>query len=460
MKYLFVNASIISMDSDVGDLENGQLLIENELIIAIGKDLSSNQNTKDAEVIDCNGCILIPGLVNAHMHTWQTGLRGAASNWTLLEYFRHVHRGLATLFTPEDIYIATLVGAVNQLNCGVTTLGDWCHNNPTPEHTDAAIRGLTESGIRALFFHGSPKPDPKPGQPHFSEIPHPRHEIERLLSNSLADRNGLVTLGMAILGPHYSTLDVSLNDFYLAQEFGLVASMHQGGGPAVAPGGWDEIESQGLLSSKINIVHGQGLDEGQLSRFCDSGVTFSIAPENEMTQGHGFPVTGLVRQYGGVVSLGVDLESVISGDMFSVARMALGMQRALDNDTSRQVQGKIPDTSTITTKEALSWITIDGARALGLDDRTGSLKPGKQADIVVLDSNQLNMQPVNNPVSSVVMQASLANVSSVMVAGKFMKRDGQLLIDSASGIDELKASGGRIYNELLVREAISMKETV
>lgn len=458
MKVLFINATVITMDSQLGDLSNGQVLVEDDRLAAVGHGLIDDPQAQGAEVIDCAGGILIPGLVNAHMHTWQTGLRGVAANWTLLEYFRHVHRGLAALFTPNDIYIATRMGAINQLNCGTTTLGDWCHNNPTPDHTDAAVSGLKESGIRALFMHGSPKPDPQPGQPHFSEIPHPRHEIERLLKGELANPKGLVTLGMAILGPHYSTLDVTLKDFALAKEFGLVASMHQGGGAAVAPGAWDEVESRGLLGPDINIVHGQSLDDGQMSRFCASGVTFSIAPENEMTQGHGFPVTGLVRQHGGVVSLGVDLESVLSGDMFSVARAALGMQRSLDNDASRREHGKIPDTSTITTREALGWITLDGAKALGLDARIGSLTPGKQADLVLIDSNKLNMQPVNDPVSTVVMQTSLANIDSVMVAGQFKKRSGRLLINTEQGIAELAKSGHRIHAELLAREAHSTQE--
>ncbi|MFC3283323.1 amidohydrolase family protein [Litchfieldella rifensis] len=446
MKTLLINATVLTLDAGIGDLTDGQVLVEDSRILAVGHDLAA----EGAEVVDCRGGILIPGLVNAHMHTWQTALRGVAANWTLLEYFRHVHRGLATLFTPDDIHIATRMGALNQLNCGTTTLGDWCHNNPTPAHTDAAIRGLRESGIRAVFFHGSPKPDPKPGQPHFSEIPHPRSEVERLISGPLGAPSGHVSLGLAILGPHYSTLEVTLHDFALAKEFGLVASMHQGGGPAVSPGGWDVIEEQ--LGPDINIVHGHGLSEDQLARFCDQGVTFSIAPENEMTQGHGFPVTGLVHRHGGVVSLGVDLESVISGDMFSVARMALGMQRALDNDASRRAQGKIPETSTITTREALEWITLGGARALGLEERIGSLTPGKQADLVLLDTRPLNMQPLSDPVSAVIMQASLANVDSVMVAGEFHKRNGRLLAEVADGIEVLQASGHRIYSELKARE--------
>lgn len=245
MKILFINATVITMDPTLGELNNGQVLVDDDQIAAVGHDLTS---VSDAEVIDCAGNILIPGLVNAHMHTWQTGLRGVAANWTLLEYFRHVHRGLAALFTPDDIYIATRMGAINQLNCGTTTLGDWCHNNPTPKHTDAAVRGLKASGIRALFMHGSPKPDPKPGQPHFSEIPHPRHEIERLLAGELSDSDGLVTLGMAILGPHYSTLEVTLQDFALAKEFGLVASMHQGGARPWRPAPGTKWKPRGCLA--------------------------------------------------------------------------------------------------------------------------------------------------------------------------------------------------------------------
>ena len=206
------------------------------------------------------------------MHTWQTALRGYAANWTLLEYFRRMHAGLATLFAPDDIYVATLVGALNQINCGATTLVDWCHNNPTPEHTDAAVRGLIESGIRAVFFHGSPKPEPKPGEPHFSEVPHPRREVERLLAGPLADRDGLVTLGLAILGPHYSTLDVALHDFRLARELDLIASMHQGGGPGEDTRRLGEADRGRPRRPHVNIVHGNDLPDDLLQRLIDLGV--------------------------------------------------------------------------------------------------------------------------------------------------------------------------------------------
>ena len=257
------------------------------------------------------------------------------------------------MFTPEDIHVATLAGALNQLDHGVTTLVDWCHNNPTPEHTDAGIAGLKEAGIRAAFFHGSPKPDPKPGEPHFSEVPHPRQEVERLLKGPLSDRNALVTLGMAVLGPHYSTLEVSDHDFALARELGLVASMHQGGGEAKTPGGWETLMQRGLVGRHINIVHGNNLTDDQLKAFVDLGVSFSITPENEMAQGHGHPITGRLRALGSAPSVGVDLESAMSGDMFTVARMALASQRALDNAAERARSGGIPATSTVPAARSL-----------------------------------------------------------------------------------------------------------
>ena len=441
---LIRGAQIVPMDDAVSDFV-GDLLVEGDRIAA----LAPRIDISDVEVVEAAGFILIPGLVNAHMHTWQTGLRGVASNWTLLEYFNNVHAGLATLFTPEDIGIATEMGAWNQINCGTTTLVDWCHNNPTPAHTDHAIAALKASGIRAAFFHGSPKPDPKPGEKPFWEVPHPRAEIERLRRGALADDRGLVTLGMAILGPHYSTLDVALADFALARDFGLVASMHQGGGPAKTPDGWEQLEAAGLLGDHINIVHGNNLSDAQLQRFVALGMSFSLTPENEMAQGHGHPITGRLRRLGVNPSLGVDLESVLAGETLAVARMALAMQRALDNAAHREAHGTIPDTSTVRVREALGWVTTEGAKMLKAQHRIGSLAIGKQADMVLIDARQLNMQPVHDAVASVVMHATLANIDSVMIGGAWKKRHGKLLAGDLGGRqDKLRESGERIVREL------------
>lgn len=435
---LIRGAAIVTMDRQ-GDLPQGDLLVRGERIAAIAPSLVAD----DAEVVDATGCILIPGLVNAHMHTWQTALRGVAANWTLLEYFRKMHAGLATAFAPDDLFIATRMGALNQLNSGTTTLADWCHNNPKPEHNDAAIEGLLSTGIRAAFFHGTPKPDPRPGERPFWEVPHPRAEVERLLKAHQG--KPLLSIQAAVLGPHYSTLDVALHDFRMARELGLIASLHQGGGPARTPDGWQRLEREGLLGPHINIVHGHALSDDQLERFCELGMSFSAAAESEMSQGHGHPLTGRLRRFGRAPSLGVDLESVLSGDMLTQARIALGIQRSLDNVAHRELHGTIPPTSTITTREALAWVTVEGARMLQQLDRIGTLAAGKQADLVLVRASDLNMQPVHDPVNSVVFQASLANVDSVMVAGRWKKRAGRLLAgDLAGDLRKLRASGEKI----------------
>lgn len=435
---LIRGATVITMDRQ-GDLPRGDILVQGDRIAEIAPAIQAD----DAEAVDGSGFIVIPGLINAHMHTWQTALRGLAANWTLLEYFSKMHAGLATVFQPEDLHIATLVGALNQLNCGTTTLADWCHNNPTPAHNDAAVDGLLQSGIRAAFFHGTPKPDPKPGEKPFWEVPHPRAEVERLLKAHQG--KALLSIHAAVLGPHYSTMDVALHDFAMARELGIIASLHQGGGPARTPEGWKRLEVEGLLGPQINIVHGHALDDVQLQRFCELGLSFSAAAESEMSQGHGHPLTGRLRQFGRAPSLGVDLESVMSGDMISQARIALGIQRSLDNVGHRAAHGTIPPTSTITTREALSWVTVEGARMLKALDRIGTLAPGKQADLVMIRASDLNMQPIHDPVSSVVFQTALSNIDSVMVAGQWKKRHGQLLgVELAPLIARLQASGQKI----------------
>jgi cytosine/adenosine deaminase-related metal-dependent hydrolase len=441
-KTLIRGATIVTMDVQ-GDLFDADILIEGSEI----KEISQRIEVAADELVNGAGYLVIPGLINAHMHTWQTALRGVAANWTLLEYFQKMHSGLATVFEPEDLYIATCMGALNQINCGTTTLVDWCHNNKTSQHNDAAIKGLMESGIRAAFFHGTPKPEPKEGETPFWERPHPKKELERLVAEY--GSQDLISIGAAILGPHYSTLDVALHDFAMVKDMSMIASMHQGGGPARTPEGWKVLESKGLLGPAINIVHGHALDDEQLKRFCELGMTFSATAESEMSQGHGHPLTGRLRDFGKAPSLGVDLESVCGGEMFIQARIALGIQRSLDNFDYRQKHGTIPPTSTITTRQALSWITIEGARVLGQLDRIGTLKAGKQADIVMIRASDLNMQPVNDPVSAVVMQTSLANIENVMIAGQWKKKDGELLnTHLAPKIELLNASAKKITKAL------------
>jgi cytosine/adenosine deaminase-related metal-dependent hydrolase len=446
---LIKDATILTMRGGSEDVLRGDVLIRDDIIAAVGPGITADESDV---VVEGRNLIVMPGLVNAHMHTWQTALRSIGSNWTFPEYLRWVHAGLATHFRPRDIYISTLVGALNQLDCGTTTLVDWCHNNPTPAHTDAALEALRTSGIRAAFLHGTPKPDPRPGELPFWEVAHPREEIVRL-RQALKPDAGMISLGLAVLGPHYATREVTLQDFRLAQEFGLIASVHEGYGPSRCPEGWACLESEGLLNGLVNIVHGNELSDDRLGRLVDRGVRFTIAPESELICGHGHPILGRLRDLGTWPSIGADIESAHSGDMLTAARTALTCQRSLDNIEAR-ARGQFGGKSGLRARDALNWVTMEGARMLGQEERIGSIAPGKQADLLILRADAINLQPIHDPISTVVMQSNPSNIDSVMVAGVWRKRHGRLLRDDlGSALEELGESGRRI------RQAVGLHPT-
>jgi cytosine/adenosine deaminase-related metal-dependent hydrolase len=441
---LIKGGTVVSMDAGVGTLASGDVLVEGERISAVGPRLDAPAG---AEIVDATGMIVMPGFVNAHMHTWQTALRGIAADWTIGEYLRAMHAGLATHFRPEDVRLANLAGALHQIDCGTTTLVDWCHNNPTPAHTDAAIDGLEESGIRALFLHGSPKPDPKPGQKHFSEVPMPRSEVERLCRGRLASDDRLVTMGLAILGPGMSVYDVARTDLMLARELGLVASMHVTGALLV-PDGFERLVAEGLIGPAVNLVHGNVLTDATLDLLCGAGATFTVTPEVEMQMGFGKPLTTRLLERGAALSIGSDIESAMASDMFTVARFALQAARFVAGIEAIESEGKAPGTLATRTSDALAWATIAGARMARLDRKVGSLTPGKQADIVLLKTDAL--APVHDAAAAIVLQAGPRDVDSVLIAGAFKKRNGKLLAGDLTKLRaELDESGRRIVRATL-----------
>lgn len=444
LRTLIKNGRIVTMDKSLGQLSGGDILIEGDKIIAI----SQNIEAHGAEIIDASEMIVLPGFINGHLHTWQTNLRGLAADWSVSEYMRAMHRGLATLFRPEDIYIGNLMGALNQLNNGVTTLVDWCHNNPTPQHTDAAVKGLQDAGIRALFLHGSPKPDPGPGQRHFSEVPMPRGEIERLRKTSFSSDKSLLTLGLAILGPYYSTYEVTQTDLTLAKEFDILASMHVGGGTGKVPQGFERLLGDGMVDEHLTIVHGNDIAAGTVKRIADLGGTFTVTAEIELQMGYGDPLTGLLNSIGAPISIGSDVEPAVGSDMFTCMRMTLQHERHREISNVLARTNARPAQSTITCRDALKWITTSAAEIAGLGDRVGSLTVGKQADIVMLRASDLNMTPACDLIGCVVMQGSVANVDTVLVAGEVLKRHGKLLFPGLNKkISEARNSSERIVGE-------------
>jgi 5-methylthioadenosine/S-adenosylhomocysteine deaminase len=417
---------VLTMDPQLKDLPRGDVLIEGGRIGAVAPQLDAPSG---AEIIDAEGMIVMPGLVNAHQHTWQTGIRGIAGDWTLFDYGRQMHAGLATRFTPDDIYIANLIGALNQLNGGVTTLFDWCHNNPTAEHSDRAIDALAESGIRALFGHGTPKPQLGKGGVPTDDYFHPEDEVRRLRNGRLAADDALITLALCIRGPDLASYEATAHDLRLARKYGLIASCHIGGRMPFnrkTPDGLFRLQGDGLLGPHLNLVHANKLSDDELRIAADAGVSFTSTPEVEMQMGHGLPVTGRILALGARPSIGIDVESTIGGEMLWATRFALQLQRGVDNIAINKAGREIEAVS-IPARRALEWATIDGARALGMERKIGSLTPGKDADVILIRTGDLNLFPVHHPVEAVLFHSSSANIDTVLVAGKVVKRAGRLL---------------------------------
>src|SRR5690606_32828873 len=188
---LIKNATVLTVDPDLGDMPGADILIEGNAIAEVER----NPAAGDAAVIDGSHWIVIPGLVNAHIHTWEFQLRGIGSDWVgSRDYHANMHRGMATHYTARDVYVGNLLGALNQIHHGATTIFDWCHILRDAEMTDAAIEGLEASGIRAVFGRGTNKPPERPGETPFYKIPFPREEIHRLRTGRLASDDRLVTL--------------------------------------------------------------------------------------------------------------------------------------------------------------------------------------------------------------------------------------------------------------------------
>lgn len=446
-RVILKSGTVVTMDPTVPDLDQGDVAFEGDRIVAVARNIETKEGD---EVIDASRMIVMPGLVNAHIHTWQAGIRGVGGNFADMNYLDAVHSGLATHYKPDDIYIGNLVGAINQIDSGVTTIVDWCHNNPTPDHTDSAIAALDEAGIRALFLHGSAKPPAKPGEPPYFLVPMDQSHVKRLREGRFASEGGLITLGLAVLGPQIGATEVAMADFRFAKEFDLIASLHHSHARMRGPDGYARAAGAGLLSNKVNIVHGNQLTDADFNLLADSGATFSVTAEAEMKSAYGEPLTGRLRARGADVAIGSDTEVTYSPDMFTCMRITMQVERHRASLASLAGTGAKPKITPVKTREALRWATMEGAKMAHLDHLIGSLTPGKQADIIMLRKRDLNLVSCYDPINAIVLHANSGNVDTVFIAGRKKKANGRLTSDNLEvALGKLEDSGRRIIADFL-----------
>jgi len=407
---------VLTLDKDAGDLPGGDVLVEDGTI----KEIARSIDAGDAEIIDATHRIVMPGFVDTHRHTWQTPVRGILPSCTLDEYFAQMLGNIGTHYRAEDVYAANLVGALEALNAGITTLLDWSHVSNTPEHSDEAIRGLTESGIRAVYAHGVPVG----GQWwHLSSHDHPE-DVRRLRTRYFSSEDQLLTLALAARAPGNTTPEVASHDWRLAREIGARISVHVGMRlTGVHVNHVLNLHKLGLMGPDTTYIHCTDSTDEELDLIASTGGSASMAPFVEMLMGHGVPPTGRLLARGVRPSLSVDVVSSVPGDMFTQMRTALVQERILSFTHTPD----IAFAPTLTDQDVLEFATIEGARACALDRKVGTLTPGKQADIILIRTDQINVAPFIDPVATVVICADTSNVDSVFVAGRAVKRNGQMV---------------------------------
>lgn len=412
------NAYVVSVDPEVGNLPEGDILVEGSRIAAIGRGLAVD----GAEEIDGRGRIAIPGFVDTHRHTWQSLLRAVGADWTLAQYFQGVRGVVGDLYTADDMRIANHLGALSALDEGITTLYDWSHNNNSPDHADAAVEGLKAAGLRAVFGYGNASSEWVP----VSDKPTNFADVKRVRDTYFGSDDQLLTMAFAARGNQFATMPRTEEDFRGARELGLRITVHVGDGlwgmrkPVV------ELHAHGLTGPDVTYVHCNTLHDEDFEIIGATGATASIAPELELHMGHGFPPTLKLLAVGVRPSISIDVVTTVPDDMFSAMRALLSATRAVVNDKALR-EGRIVDPLPLMATDVLEFATLRGAIACGLGHKIGSLSPGKEADIVLVNTNSLNCLPMNNPTGVVVEAAHAGNVELVMVAGEVKKRDFKLV---------------------------------
>jgi 5-methylthioadenosine/S-adenosylhomocysteine deaminase len=422
-KVLLKGGTVLSVDPDVGDLQTGDVLIEDDRIAGVQTGIEA-----DAEVVDCAGKIVIPGFVDTHRHTWETAIRNCAPNATLDDYFVEVLDTFAPLYRAEDVYASNVAGSLECLNAGITTLVDWSHINNTPEHPDAAIQGLQETGIRAQYAYGSANTSLEKYW-FFSAEAIPGDDVRRVKDAYFSSDEGLLTMAIATRGPGFTQDQVVQSEWGLARELGIPVTVHVAMGRLAGRYAMvEQLDRLGLLGPDTTFIHCCYFSEHEWKRVADTGGTISIAAQVELQMGHGWPPVNKSYQFGLRPSLSVDVVTTVPGDMFTQMRAAFGAERARVNAVSWAADTGVPDTM-LTAQQMLEMATINGAHVAGLEDRVGSLTPGKKADVVVIDATAINVTPIHDPVAAVTLCADVSNVEHVIVDGEFCKRDFTLLAD-------------------------------
>jgi cytosine/adenosine deaminase-related metal-dependent hydrolase len=438
-RYVIRNGHVMSMDPTVGDIERGDVLVEGKKIKAIGRDLHAG----GADEIDAEGRIVMPGFIDTHHHQFETALRSFLANGVLINdgsnspssnptYFEFILLKFAPVYRPQDVYISELFGGLAQLDNGVTTVHDVSQIHHSPQHSDAAIKALFDTGRRAAFGYFE-----SAGGVAGNKYP---ADAERIKTQWFSSNDQLVHM---IMGGEVYLGEASYTQAWtIGRQLGLQIAAHILSPFGIRPILDDLAAGTGGTGNNIGLgpdnlfIHMTGMSDFGWQAVKDKGVQVSVAFPIEMNMRHGMPPALKLQSLGMEPSLSSDVEVTMTADPFTQMRSAMTMQRMVVNQMILE-QGDFvtnpwptpaPGTPPLyNVRDVLRFHTVNGAKHLRLDSKTGSLKPGKEADIIILDATALNVAPLNSVPGAVVSLMDRTNVETVIVAGKVRKWKGELL---------------------------------
>ena len=414
-RVLIRGGHVLSMDEAVGDFTEADVLISGRTIEAVGPNLDAG----DAEIIDAQGMIVMPGFIDTHLHQFETGLRSFLADGILINdgrpenavnYYEYILQKFSMVYRPQDVYINELFGSIAQLDTGVTTVMDVSQIHHSPEHSDAAIQALRDAGRRSVFGYFE-------GWGDDARYP---EDARRIREEHFASDDQLLSMVMGgeIYLPGYERA------WEIGRELDLPIALHVVGTFGMQPV-FDALAEAGEFGPDNIFIHMTGMSDMAWQRAADAGAHVSLAVPIEMQMRHGMPPIQKALDLGMQPSLSSDVECTMSADPFTQMRSCMTLQRAFINQRALEGEEDLPPL--LSSRDVIRFATMEGARGLKLEGKTGSLTPGKEADIILLDAGAINVHPLNNVPGAVVTLMDRTNVDTVLVAGKIKKWRGELV---------------------------------
>ncbi|WP_168587658.1 amidohydrolase family protein [Saccharopolyspora sp. ASAGF58] len=443
---IYTGALVLVGDPRNGSFQRLDVEVVDGRISQLAEGLSAT--SEGVEVFDASWAWVIPGFVDAHHHMWQATMRGLTVDFTLSDYVWTIRRNHSGIHRAVDIYNGTLGAAVALIDSGTTCSVDYSHSILTPEHADAGVAAINESGIRGVWCYGLY--DPHTAKPYFISVEQRLEDARRVRSSLFDTSAGRVRFGIAPTEMSLAGIEQAAQEMVLGRELDCLIHTHTNA--RWKPGYPSEIKQlakAGLLWSHQLHSHCNTSDAEDFAILADHGAKVSSTPETELNMGMGFPIAAVADRAGVVAGLGADIQSNNSPDMFTTMRLMLAGERARTNQRALEQEG-IYDMGGLELRAAdvMHYATLGGAIGLGLEDECGSIEVGKAADLLFIRSTSLNLAPAVDPLGAIVMGARTSDIDTVLIGGEVVKQDGAMradLVDKA--IRGLQESGSHIVKE-------------